>query len=134
MPAEVELELKLPDAFERKEEFLAELRQRITQVEDACAAERQRLGRQVLGRRRVRRQSWRDSPTSHEPRRGLRPRVAARSKWARIAALQRNKQWQAEYREARRRWKSGEDCEFPHGTYWLQRFARVRVKPPPETN
>ena len=100
--------LKLPDDFEAKEELLAELRRRIAEVEDACARERQQTGRRVLGRRGVLRQSWRDSPTSREPRRDLRPRVAARNKWLRIATLQRNKEWQAAYREARQRWKAGE--------------------------
>lgn len=134
MPAEVELSLKLPDHFEGKDEFLSELRRKIGEVEHACALERQTAGKRVLGRRRVLLQSWRDSPTSHEPRRGLRPRVATRNMWIRIATLQRNKQWVAEYRDARRRWKAGELVEFPFGTYWLKRFANVRVKPPPEAN
>ena len=130
MPAELELVLGLPESFERKAEFLAELDRRIAEVEAACAAERQRTGRQVLGRRRVLRQCWRDTPTSREPRGGLRPRVAARSKWHRIAALQRNKEWEAEYRVARLALRRGEDVEFPYGTYWVARFVGVRVKPP----
>jgi putative transposase len=134
MPAEVELVLKLPDSFDGKEEFLADLQRRIAQHEEAYAAERRASGKRVLGRRGVRKQSWRSSPTSREPRRNLRPRVATRSTWKRIAALQRNKQWQIDYREARRRWKAGESYEFPYGTYWLQRFAHVRVKPPPAAN
>ena len=85
----------------------------------------------MLGRRAVLRQSWRDSPTSREPRRNLRPRVAARSKWARIAALQRNKEWQRAYRDARLAWLAGLPGVFPHGTYWLRRFANVTVQPPP---
>lgn len=132
MPEAVELALKLPDSFEGKDEFLAELRRRIAEVEEACALERQRTGRRVLGRRAVLRQSWRDSPTSRLPRRGLRPRLAARNKWQRIAALQRNKQWQAEYREARARWLAGKVYSFPYGTYWLRRFANVIVDSPPE--
>lgn len=103
MPESVHLELQLPRHFEDKEAFLGDLRRRIAEVESACAAERQRAGRRVVGRRGVLRQSWRDSPTSYEPRRGLRPRVAARSVWMRIATLQRNKQWESEYREARAR-------------------------------
>jgi hypothetical protein len=134
MPDEIELKLGLPDHFERKEEFLAELRRRIAEVEDACARERRATGRRIVGRRGVKRQSWRESPTSREPRRVLRPRVIARSKWLRIALLLRNKEWQAEYREARRRWLAGEEYAFPYGTYWLRRFANVRVKPPPESN
>jgi hypothetical protein len=133
MPAEIELVLALPDELEGKAEFLAELERRITHVEEVCARERLRTGRRVVGRRTILRQSWRDSPTSHEPRRGLRPRVAARNKWARIAALQRNHSWQQEYRRARILWKAGVDVEFPYGTYWLARFANVRVKPPPQT-
>lgn len=134
MPAEIELVLKLPDDFEDKEEFLEQLRRGIADVEHTCAVQRQASGWRVIGRRGVLRQAPHANPTSHEPRRTLRPRVAARSKWMRIAALQRNKEWQAEYREARRRWKSGEACEFPYGTYWLKRFAHVPVKPSPEFN
>jgi REP element-mobilizing transposase RayT len=132
MPEAVELVLKLPDHFEGKDEFLAEFRQRIGEFEVTRARERQQTGRRVAGRRRILKQSWRNSPTSHEPRRNLRPRVAARNKWLRIAALQRNHEWQAAYREARKRWLADEPIEFPYGTYWLRRFANVRVKPPPE--
>jgi len=82
----------------------------------------------------VLRQAWGDCPTSREPRRSLRPRVASRNKWVRIAALQRNEEWQAAYREARTMWRAGHPAEFPYGTYWLQRFAHVRVKPPPKPN
>ncbi|MDB4962930.1 MAG: hypothetical protein JWP01_2929 [Myxococcales bacterium] len=131
MPAEIELVLGLPDEVECKQDFLAELRRRITEVEEAHALERQRTGRRVIGRRRILRQSWRDSPTSREPRRGLRPRVAARDKEQRIAALQRNKEWEVAYREAYQNLRAGTPAEFPYGTYWLRRFANVRVKPPP---
>ena len=86
------------------------------------------------GRRRILRQSWRDSPTSREPRRGLRPRLAARNKEQRIEALARARDWQLAYREARTQWLAGLEVAFPDGTYWLRRFANVRVKPPPGAN
>jgi putative transposase len=131
MPEEIELVLKLPDHFEGKAEFLATLERRIGEEEEKFARERQLAGKRVIGRRTLLRQSWRDSPTTFEPRRGLRPRVAARSKWVRIAALQRNKTWEAEYRAARLDWLAGLPVEFPYGTYWLRRFANASVKPPP---
>jgi hypothetical protein len=131
MPAEIELVLGLPDHFPRKVEFLAELARRISAVEEACALERQQTGRRVVGRRCVLRQSWRDSPESHEPRRRLRPRVAARNKWQRIATLQRNQEWAAEYRVARLKLLAGVVVAFPYGTYKLKRFANVLVMPPP---
>jgi putative transposase len=134
MPDELELVLKLPDHFEGRDEFLAELKRRIAEVEERHARERAKSGRRVVGRRTILRQSWRDSPTSREPRRNLRPRVAARVASQRVFTLQRNKEWQAEYRCARQLWLAGFDVEFPYGTYWLRRFARVAIKPPPTLN
>jgi putative transposase len=128
MPTEVELVLGLPDHVEGKEAFLATLRRRIEQVEDELEQERLRTGRGIVGRRRVLRAHPEDSPTSHEPRRGMRPRVAARNKWLRIMTLQRNKEWQLEYRDARAKWLLGLPVEFPPGTYWLRRFAGVTVR------
>jgi len=132
MPEELELTLGLPDEFPDKKAFLAEVERRIADVEEQCARERMQSGRRVVGRRCILRQSWRDSPTSREPRRNLRPRIAARDKSERIAAIERHKQWQAEYRSARQQWLGGLDIEFPYGTYWLRRFGNVRVKAPPE--
>lgn len=134
MPAEVELKVGLPADFPEREAFLAELERRIAEVEAQHARARAKTGGRVVGRRRVLRQSWRDSPTTREPRRNLRPRVAARDKLNRLATFARNKEWQVEYRVARSLWLAGFDVEFPYGTYWLRRFANVRVKPPPESN
>ncbi|HEY8240624.1 MAG TPA: hypothetical protein VIH35_04215 [Kiritimatiellia bacterium] len=89
------------------------------------AAERQRTGARVLGRRAVLRQSWRDGPASRAPRRNLRPRLAAGSQWARIETIRRNREFVATYRAARARWIAGDPIAFPVGTYWLRRFAQV---------
>jgi hypothetical protein len=63
-----------------------------------------------------------------EPRRNLRPRVATRSKWARIEALVRNRSFAVEYAAAREHWREGVVVlEFPPGTYCLQRFASAPV-------
>jgi REP element-mobilizing transposase RayT len=134
MPAEAELWLKLPDMIENRAEYLAELERRIAASEDEYARERRATGRRVMGRAAVKQQAWRNRPRSPEPHGELRPRVAARNKWLRIMALQRNREWQAEYRHARERWLAGEDVAFPYGTYWLKRFGNVTVQPPPEAN
>jgi hypothetical protein len=62
-----------------------------------------------------------------EPRRNLRPRVTARSKWARIEALRRNRVFLVDYAVARAGWQDGEAVMFPIGTYWLRRFANVPI-------
>lgn len=129
MPEFVEMRLTIPPELGDPELLLRELERRIAEVEEQCAVKRAQTNQPVLGRQRVRRQSWRDSPTSHEPRRGLRPRVAGRNVWARIAALQRNKQFLIDYRAARALWLDGKPAVFPAGTYWLRRFAKVTVAP-----
>lgn len=134
MPETVELKLGLPADFPEKQAFLAELARRIAEVEEECARKRMESGRRVVGRRCVLRQSWRDTPTSREPRRNLRPRIAARDKLDRIAAIARNAEWRAQYRSARLLWLAGFDVEFPFGTYWLRRFANVKVTAPPAEN
>jgi len=134
MPAELELELGLPEHFEGKEAFLAELERRIAQVEEQCARERMKSGRGVVGRRRIMRQPWRDSPQSREPRRNLRPRFAGKDAATRFALIERNAEWRVAYRDARRDLLAGAPKLFPYGTYWLRRFVNVRVTPPPERN
>ena len=96
-------------------------------VEAERAAERQRTGRRVCGRRAVLAQSWRGQPVSREPRRNLRPRVATPNKWARIEALLRNRTFVREYMAARQQWRDGVQVVFPPGTYWLRRFTYVPV-------
>ena len=127
MPDALELPLSIPAELGPAAAVLSELRDRVRAVELERAAERGRTGRRVLGRRAVLAQSWRDHPTSMEPRRNLRPRVASRSKWARIEALLRNRAFAEAYADARARWQDGVSAVFPRGTYWLQRFASVPV-------
>ena len=129
MPPEVTLHLTIPRELGDPEYFLGAVRDGVAAVVADHAALRARTGATVIGRRRVLRQSWRDSPTSHEPRRTLNPRVAARRKWHRIDALQRRRAFVAEYRAARVAWLAGLPAVFPPGTYWLRRFAGVPVAP-----
>ena len=127
MPDMLELPLTVPGELGPAAAVRAELRDRVRAVELERAAERTRTGLRVLGRRAVRAQSWRDTPTSKEPRRNLRPSVATRSKWARVEALMRNRAFAVEYARARECWQDGVASVFPVGTYWLHRFASVRV-------
>jgi putative transposase len=133
MPEEVELTLVVPEELGNHDEIVERVRAGIAAVEEGCALERAKTNRQVVGRRSILRRSWRDSPTSREPRRTLRPRVAARSKWDRIETLQRNTEFLARYREARASWLAGEPAVFPAGTYWLRRFAKVTVEGVPRS-
>ena len=127
MPAEVELTLAIPPELGAAAEVLAELEHRVRAVEAQVAAERQRTGQRVCGRRAVLQQSWRGQPVSREPRRNLRPSVAARNQWARLEALLRNREFIIAYTEARKTWREDATVKFPPGTYWLRRFVNVPV-------
>lgn len=131
MPEEVTLELVIPPELGDPEVFRRELRARVEKIENHFARRRARTGRRVVGRSRILRQAWYDSPTTWEPRRQLRPRVAAASKWTRVRALQADRQFVIDYRVARRAWLAGEPAVFPPGTYWLARFAVISVAPLP---
>jgi putative transposase len=125
MPDVVEMQLTIPSELGPEAEILDDLRQRVAMAVASIEAERQRTGQRVLGRRAVLRQSWRAQPTNLEPRRNLRPQVAARSEWGRIETLLRNREFLAEYAAARAGWREGATVGFPIGTYWLRRFANV---------
>ena len=131
MPDEVSMRLRIPPELGDHDVIVAAVKARVRQVERAEARKRAESGKRVLGRSAVLRQSWRDSPTSREPRRGLRPTFVARSIWALLERTQRKRQWQNEYRLGRRALLAGERAVFPPGTYWLRRFLGVEVGPIP---
>jgi len=129
MPAKATLRFSVPPELGNTDEVLAHVREGIARVEREESQRRQVTGERILGRRGVLRQSWRDSPSSREPRRNLRPRIAARSKWYRLEAIRRSKEFLAAYRDARARWIRNEPAVFPPGTYWLAHFAGAPVSP-----
>ncbi|MDB4956674.1 MAG: hypothetical protein JWO36_4243 [Myxococcales bacterium] len=130
MPEKVTLHLKIPPELGPAQDIINAVRKGVESVEAAVAAERRQTGTRVLGRRAVRDQSWSDSPQSTEPRRNLRPRFAAADPETRIGALLHYRAFLDAYRDARDRWVSGQAALFPHGTYWLRRFANVVTAPP----
>ncbi len=129
MPETVTLSLVIPPELGDSDAIRRELRERVAAGELRLAAERTQAGRRVLGRRGILKRSWRDFPATEAPRRGLRPRFAARSRAVLEAAIQRYHEFLCAYRQARRAWLEGEAPHFPAGTYWLQRFAGVTVAP-----
>ena len=127
MPAEVTLKLAIPPELGDHARIVSAVRERVEETERAEAHRRAAEGSSVLGKYRVLRQSWRESPTSREPRRGLRPTFAARSLWARLEAIQRKREFTTAYRKARQALLAGTPIPFPPGTYWLRRFVHVAV-------
>jgi hypothetical protein len=126
MPAEATLDLVIPSELGDAAEVIREVREGVEAIEESVRIERASTGARVIGRRRVLEQSWKDCPTSFEPRRDRRPRFAG-SIAVRVPALASYRSFLWAYRYARDRWKRGLDAVFPAGTYWLTRFAHVQV-------
>lgn len=129
MPEEITLELTIPPELGDRDAIVAAVQARVTAVEQERARLRARTGRRVLGRYAILRQSWRDSPTSREPRRQLNPTIAARNLWARLEAIQRKREFAAAYRRALRALLAGAPIPFPYGTYKLRHYVGVTVSP-----
>jgi hypothetical protein len=127
MPNEVALELRVPHELGDSGKLRDEIRARVVATESRLAEERRLSGRRVVGARAVLRQCWSEAPATSAPRRTRQPRTSARhlASWllARILA----REFLCAYRAARERWIDGRGAVFPAGTYWLHRFAGVRV-------
>lgn len=134
MPEEVTLHVRIPPELGDHDAIVAEVKERVAAFEREEAKRRAATGQRVMGRNAILRQSWRASPTSYEPRRGLRPTFAARSLSAVLEAIQRKREFQVEYRRARLALLAGTPIPFPYGTYGLRRFFNVAVTSPEKMN
>jgi putative transposase len=128
MPERAVLRFHRPRGFSHlpQQEWAGLVGQRVRMVELRAEADRRASGTSVLGARAILAQRWQARPCSREPRRRLNPRIAAKSTWRRIEALQRSRLFLKAYRAARKLLATGYNFAlFPEGTYWMLRFMRV---------
>jgi hypothetical protein len=119
-PERLTLQLAWPEHLGSLEAARRAVRQRIDELEAQAQQQRASEKRSVLGRRGVRRQDFRASSLTWEPKRRLRPTIAARNRWARIEALQRDRAFHDAYRVALRQWLASLPAVFPEGTYQMR--------------
>ena len=102
MPEVVSLPIARPCSFENlgQEEWANLVTERVRAQEADHRQRRATKGITVLGHAGVLRQDPFDCPSSHAPRFQMSPQVAAKSKWARIEALKRNRSFIERYRDA----------------------------------
>jgi REP element-mobilizing transposase RayT len=112
-------------------EWKSLVEQRVRAAEVEQRERRRAAGKTVLGRSAILAQDPSDSSVTVERRFDISPRVAAKNRWARIQALGRSKAFLESYLSAIRSWMAGlANVIFPHGTFWMRRFARVLCAPP----
>jgi REP element-mobilizing transposase RayT len=130
MPETAELALTVPPGFASPEEFRARVELAVAELEAIARREMAEGGRGFVGAAKVLAQRPWSHPAPGEPRRQLRPRVAARDKWKRIEALSRLVEFLRAYRQAWAALRAGvRDALFPAGTYLLRLTYGVRCAP-----
>ena len=132
MPEEIRLLIKPPPQFDSMgaDEYEETVSRMLERKELKVQAKMEREGRSFLGAQAVISQHHLAQPNSREKRRELNPRIAGKSKWYRIEAIHRQKDFIFKYRKAFSRWREGtRDVVFPFGTYGLRVFAGVKCEP-----
>jgi putative transposase len=128
-PEKAVVRLQLPKRMGARVKFFADVVAEVRKIEQHCDAVRSKHGATVKGRAGVMKQHREESPTTRGEMFGLRPRVASRSEWHRIATLQRNSEFERLHSEARKRLLAGEVANFPIGTVAM--YALIGPVPPP---
>ncbi len=140
-PDVAEFDMVRPPIYEeRSDEELAKLiRRKVEEHEAEARAEMAREGREFLGKKRILALSPLTQPESFEPLGKLNPRVAAKHRWRRIAAIERLTEFLRNYREALARYlvalenglERARDVVFPAGTYLMRVRYAVKCHAPP---
>jgi len=133
MPDQVSLALTRPPGFASisNRDFTILIRRALRARERSIRNQYRRKGLRFEGPEACLRRRITHRPARERPLFELSPRVAAKEKSIRVAALARLKEFVEEYRRKRERWIAGErDVEFPPGTYWLRVHANVNCRAP----
>ncbi len=131
MAPSYKLTFEIPEQLGDAAAFRARLSERVTEFERERAVQRHERGRSVFGRLAVLAQAWNRGPAQMPPRGRLNPVIAAKNRESRKRAIEGLRDFVTRYREARTKLLCGLRAIFPHGTYWLRRFANVEVEPAP---
>lgn len=129
MPETAELTLSRPPIYRQldDEQMFERLMGAVRTAEKKAQQRLSRENRRFMGANKLARQHWNRAPQSFEERFTQAPRIGASSKWLVLAELQRDRDWEWAYARAREELLEGREATFPVGTYWLRRFAGVRV-------
>ncbi len=132
IPESVQLQIEPPPQFSslKATDYEETLSRNLERKELKVQARMEQEGRSFLGAQAVVGQHHLARPKSREKRRELNPRIAGKSKWYRIEAIQRQQDFIFKYRKAFQRWRQGiRDVVFPFGTYALRVYAGAKCEP-----
>ena len=132
MPDEVTITLRRPKGVKphlSDDELRADIRAETKSRQGDIIAKVRKTGT-IMGMKRVLRQPRHATPPTREVRKGIRPNVAAKNKWARIEALAELKEFWARHEAAMRSDQAGEEVLYPYGSYRAKLLGRPCAQPP----
>jgi REP element-mobilizing transposase RayT len=131
MPESLSFQLSVPPRFEGdRAQWADQVRAHVANAEKAAAVKRAKAGIRVVGRKNVLAASPFDRPNNHEPRRRLRPLIAAKNPWARMREIEALREFRRLYHKARVAFCAGlRAVLFPVGTFGLVHSCGVSVAP-----
>ena len=127
MPDKVKLYLRIPPEIGDHDCIMKRVVPRVTAALRYYAT--QRGERPVVGRNSILRTPRTATATSVATHFKLNPTIATKDTPVRLAAIQRKRDFQSEYRAALLAYRAGTPIPFPVGTYWLVRHLGVAVLP-----
>ena len=132
MPESVMVTVERPDILQHlsNEELMAKLLELVKDRERAADEKRREENRRFMLESRILKQKWDRRPKTHEDRFTTTPAIAAGSIWAKLAALQRDRDWEEAYADARDADIPGASPVYPYGTFNRRLYGGVRVAPP----
>ena len=109
------------------------VKKQIRSIERAKLIELRAHGRAFLGIDKVLKARHTSRPENRRPRRpGSRvPTLKTVSRAAMQDAIEGLREFRTAYAEALEAWRAGKDATFPHGTWWMARLSKARVKVTP---
>lgn len=133
MPDEVEVRFEVPETFGlTQKRYVSRFARELRKAEYDAKQRRGRQGRTVLGPETLRHVSPYDQPRSREKWFRTRGRIACKCPVSRKKAIAARKAFLEEYALAREEWREDvSGVEFPHGTWWVCRFAGASTRGAP---
>jgi putative transposase len=131
LPDEVRIRLVAPPTWRGSfEDWAATVRAGVAEEESRAAAKRAATGERVLGRKAILAASPSQRPNTIAPRRKMRPLIAARNLFARLAAIEALEDFRKAYALAREKFVAGaRDVAFPAGTWFMVQRWGAAVAP-----
>ena len=129
-PEYIEFVAQPPPGYEEMtlEEVKAHFNALLKEAENEIGARFRKIGKKFMGIKKIRKIDPFEQPKKEEEKTELTPMFASKNRQNMMRAIEIYKTFIDEYETKRQRWQLGKKVEFPCGTIWLKKHARVKCQ------